>query len=132
MSKRKKKRRKRKKSKSKDSGLETEENMGMDELEGYGEAHEGYDQMTEINRFYVSSQPSGVLDDGRCRECLMDCGKTRSHSLNKPMDFRFHLREDKLFAEIKKYFSVLFSKMISRLKELKIQRLSTTPRNPSE
>ena len=57
MSRRKKKRRKRKKSKNKDSGLETEENMGMDELEGYGEAHEGYDQMTEINRFHVSSQP---------------------------------------------------------------------------
>ena len=92
MSRRKKKKKRRKKSKSNDSALETEERMRMDEVEDLSEAHEGLNPMTAINRFYLSEEPTGVLDDGRCTECLMDCGKTRSHSLNKPMDFRFHLR----------------------------------------
>ena len=93
MTRRKKKKKRRKKSKSRDSALETEGGMGMDELEDLSEAHDGLNPMTAINRFYLSEEPRGLLDDGRCTECLMDCGgKTRSHSLNKPMDFRFHLR----------------------------------------
>lgn len=114
MSRRKKKRRKRKKSKSKDSALETEEMM--DELEDPSEAPDDFNPMTAINRFYLSEEPTGVLDDGRCRECLMDCGKTRSHSMNKPTDFRFYLREMELYWKMffKKNISVLFSKMTSR------------------
>ena len=97
ISKRKKKRKRRKKSQSTDSALETEEKLGIDELGLLSEAHDGgFNPGTAINRFYVSEEPTGVLDDGRCRECLMDCGKTRSHSPNKPMDFRFYLIERKL------------------------------------
>ena len=93
MSRRKKKKRKRK-SRSKDSAPETKEKMGVDELEDLSEAHDSFNAMTAtaVNRFHPSEEPTGILDDGRCTECLMDCGKTRSHSLNKPMDFRFHLR----------------------------------------
>ena len=77
----------------------------MDELGHLSEAHDG--GFNPINRFYVSEEPTGVLDDGRCKECLMDCGKTRSHSLNKPLDFRFHLIERKLILT-EKYFSFIF------------------------
>ena len=102
--KKKKKRRRRKK-----SALETEEKLEMDEFGLMSEAHEGFNSATPINRFYVSEEPTGVLDDGRCKECLMDCGKTRSHSPEKPMDFRFDFIERKL-QQIKnqKYFSFIF------------------------
>ena len=108
MSRRKKKRKKRKKSKSKDSALETEEMI--EELEDLSEAPEGFDPMTAINRFYLSEEPSGVLDDGRCTECLMDCGKTRSHSLNKPMDFRFYWIENYWKISFKKIFQLYFQR----------------------
>ena len=93
-SKRKKRRRRRSKSRSRNSVRQTEEKMEELTLKDTEDIDAGPSELmtvTEGPRFYVPEERSGLLEDGRCRDCLMDCGKTRSGSEKHPIDFRFLL-----------------------------------------
>ena len=98
--KKKKKRRKRSKSKSQQSVHETGEkleDLSLKDIELLNEAEMNLESATHPPRFYVSEERPRVLEDGRCEDCLMDCGKTRTRnpSVKQPFDFRSQIIEIK-------------------------------------
>ena len=103
--KKKKKRRKRSKSKSQQSVHETGEkleDLSLKDIELLNEAEMNLESATHPPRFYVSEERPRVLEDGRCEECLMDCGKTRTRnpSVKQPFDFRSQIIGIKKFQKI--------------------------------
>ena len=87
-SKRKKKRKRRSKSKSRDNTEEKMEELTLNETETRENGSSDMITLTEAPRFYVPEERPGLLEDGRCGDCLMDCGKTRAGSGKHPIDFR--------------------------------------------
>ena len=136
--KKKKKRRKRSKSKSQQSVHETGEkleDLSLKDIELLNDAEMNLESATHPPRFYVSEERPRVLEDGRCEECLMDCGKTRTRnpSLKQPFDFRSQIIGIKKFQNIPNFsiIAALFSKMTSQWRERTRRQLQTL-RNQSE